>query len=517
MKRTRALFAAMAALCLSSCTTSPSDDSVDLEGEFSAAAREYNVPVDLLKAVSYVETRWEPVVGEADFDRAAGVGVFGLAGENLTRGAAAAGLDEETVKTDTHANIEAGAARLAELAAARGISGDDLMAWAPVLEDFAQVDDADARAAYVSDVQTVLAGGASVTEESGRIRAAIDAHRDMRMPEPPTVIAATNTDYANAIFRSSPNYNSRNGSAVTLVVIHSCEGGYSGCWGYLRTSAAQASAHYVVKENGGEITQLVREANRAWHVAASYNCAYAGNAQCNKNGVSVNNFSVGIEHAGYASQASWSSGIIESSAKLTCDITKRHGVVRDRNHIVSHGQLQPYNRTDPGPNWPWAHYIDRVRANCGDGGGGGGGGGGGASIIIDSNNANNNANVAKIELTGTWQATTGTPGYYGSGYYFANTAATSAPATFWFYLPAAATKSIDAWWTAGSNRASAAPFVAFNAAGTEVGRRSVNQRVNGSTWVNIGTYNFSAGWSKVVLSRWTTSGDVVIADAVRVR
>src|SRR4029079_2996725 len=133
---------------------------------------------------------------------------------------------------------------------------------------------------------------------------------------------------------------------------------------------------------------------RAWHVAASYHCAYAGNAQCNKEGVSTNNFSVGIEHAGYASQSSWSNGIIESSAKLTCDITKRHGIVRDRNHIVSHGQLQPYNRTDPGPHWPWAHYIDRVRGICGDGGGGGGGGG--SAIIIDSNNANNNQAIAKI-------------------------------------------------------------------------------------------------------------------------
>lgn len=517
MKRNRALFAAMAALCLSSCTTSSSssDDSIDLEEQFSTVAREYNVPVDLLKAVSYVETRWQPVVGEADFDRAAGAGVFGLAGENLTRGAAAAGLDEQEVRSNTNANIEAAAARLAELAAARGVSGEDLMAWAPVLENFAQVDDADARAAYVTDVQTVLAGGASVTAEDGHIVAKIDAHVDITMPAP-TVIAATNTDYANAIFRSSPNYNSRNGSAVTLVVIHSCEGGYSGCWGYLRTSAAQASAHYVVSESGGEITQLVREANRAWHVAASYRCAYAGNQQCNKEGVSVNNFSVGIEHAGYASQASWSNGIIESSAKLTCDITKRHGVIRDRNHIVSHGQLQPYNRTDPGPNWPWSHYIDRVRANCGDGGGGGGGGSG-AAIIIDSNNANNNQNVAKIELTGTWTASTSTSGYYGSGYYFAATANTSAPATFWFYLPAAATKTVDAWWTAGTNRATAAPFVAFNAAGAEVGRRAVNQQGSGSQWVTLGTYNFSAGWNKVVLSRWTNSGDVVIADAVRVR
>lgn len=514
---TRALLAASAAFCLSSCTTSPNEsneDSVGLEDEFDAAAREYGVPVDLLKAVAYVETRWQPVVGEAEHDRQSGVGVFGLAGENLTRGAAAAGLDEETVRTDTAANVAAAAARLAELGAAKGISGDNLMAWAPVLEQFAQVDDVEARAGYVRDVQTVLAGGASATAENGRLVASIAARDEIAMPEPFTVYAA-NTDYPYAISRPSPNYNSRNGTAVSLVVIHSCEGGYSGCWGYLRSSAAGASAHYVVNESGSEVTQLVRESQRAWHVAASYNCGYAGNQQCGKNGVSTNNFSVGIEHGGYASQASWSNGLIETSAKLTCNITKRHGVVRDRNHIVSHGQLQPYNRTDPGPNWPWSHYISRVRAHCGDGGGGGGGGG--AAIIIDSNNANNNQSVAKIEMTGSWAATTSTSGYYGTGYYYANTAQSSAPATFWFYLPAAATKTVDAWWTAGTNRATAAPFVAFNAGGGEVGRRTVNQRANGSQWVTLGTYNFSAGWNKVVLSRWTSSGDVVIADAVRVR
>src|SRR5213075_2345143 len=53
---------------------------------------------------------------------------------------------------------------------------------------------------------------------------------------------------AGALWRPSPNNNSRNGSAVVMVVIHTCEGAYSGCVGFLRTSAAQASAHYVVKE-----------------------------------------------------------------------------------------------------------------------------------------------------------------------------------------------------------------------------------------------------------------------------
>jgi hypothetical protein len=273
----------------------------------------------------------------------------------------------------------------------------------------------------------------------------------------------------------------------------------------------------VVKENGAEITQLVREVSRAWHVAAAYECSRAGNQQCGRNGQSTNNFSVGIEHAGFASQASWQNGLIEASAKLTCDITRDHGVPRDRNHIVSHGQLQPWNRTDPGPNWPWNHYIDRVRDHCGDGGGGGGGGGGGTAIIVDSNNANNNQAVAKMELTGTWTAASSTPGYYGSGYWFAQTQQTSAPATFWFYLSTAQTRTIDAWWTAGTNRATGAPYVAFNAGGTEVGRRVVNQQGSGSQWVTLGTWNFSAGWNKVALSRWAPAGQVVIADAIRVR
>jgi hypothetical protein len=520
MKGTRALIAAMAALCFPSCTTDAIveiDTSPVLDDNFESAARTFDVPVDLLKAVSYVETRWQHVEGEEhDLGRSPGIGVFALWGDNLERGAAAAGLDLDSVRTDRDANIQAAAARLAELAAQRGVSGSDLMAWRPVIAEFAQNSDDEGRAAYVDDVLRVLAGGVSETHEDGSIIATISPNIGVPMPEVTTLAAGG--DYPAAIYRASPNYNSRNGYKVTLVVIHSCEGGYAGCWGWLRNSSAGASAHYVVNESGSEVTQLVREANRAWHVAASYNCNYAGGQQCNLQGVSTNNFSVGIEHAGFASQASWANGLIETSAKLTCDITRRQGVVRDRNHIVSHGQLQPYNRTDPGKNWPWSHYIDRVRAHCGQGGGGGGGGGTPTgAIIVDSNNANNNQKVAKLELAGSWTATTGTPGYYGSGYYFATTSATSAPATFWFYLPAAGTKTIDAWWTAGTNRASAAPFIAYNAAGKEVGRRSANQRANGSQWVTLGTWNFTAGWNKVQLSRWTTSGDVVIADAVRVR
>jgi N-acetylmuramoyl-L-alanine amidase len=518
MRILRASFAAIAALALSpACATDdadpvPVDDGPDtpgLDDDFARASREFGVPADLLKAVSYVETQWQMVDGQDEHEgRPAGGGVYGLWGENLTAAAAAIRSDVDTVRYDEKTSLRAGAARLAQLAKQHGVSGDDLAAWEPVLADFVQSDADAVRKSYVNDVLRTLANGAKAVAEDGTVVALIEAHSEITVP--PTFTGFHSADYGPAIWRPSPNYNSRGGYGVSLVVIHSCEGAYSGCWGWLTNTAAQASAHYVVREDGGEITQLVTEANRAWHVAAAYQCTNAGGVQCNLNNVSTNNFSVGIEHAGFASQASWSAGIIESSAKLTCDITKSHGVVRDRNHIVSHAQLQPYNRTDPGPNWPWTQYIDRVRANCGDGGGTTG-------LIVESNNANNDLAVAEMEVTADWVSSSGTPGYYGSGYWFANTAASSSPATFWFYLGAAGTKTIDAWWTTGTNRSTAATFIAFNAAGTEVGRRAISQQTGGSTWNALGTWSFSAGWNKVQLSRWAAEGSVVIADAIRVR
>jgi hypothetical protein len=45
----------------------------------------------------------------------------------------------------------------------------------------------------------------------------------------------------------------------------------------------------------------------------------------------------------------------------------------------------------------------------------------------------------------------------------------------------------------------------------------VDQTLNGGKWNTLGTYSFPAGWNKVQLSRWTSSGNTVIADAVQVR
>ena len=90
--------------------------------------------------------------------------------------------------------------------------------------------------------------------------------------------------------RKTPNQSSRNGARIRLLVWHETAGAYEGSCSWLCNPAAQASAHLVIREDGGECTQLVALAEKAWHAAA------------------YNPESVGVEHAnvtakGYATEA----------------------------------------------------------------------------------------------------------------------------------------------------------------------------------------------------------------------
>ena len=491
--------------------------TTQLDALFDEAARDYGVPSGLLKSIGYVETRWQMVRGGVEFPgQEPAYGVMALRGENLRQGAELAKLDERAVQNQARANIRAAAALLSSWADRAGIGATDVAEWGPIVAKYSGIADLNGQANYVhNDVYAALNQGVVGTTPTGGAVASIMPVRvtaNFQLPQGgPSLELAPDYPVSGTIWRPSPNYNSRptgDIGKVAMVIIHTCEGSYTSCWSWLTNSSAQASAHYVVREDGGEISQLVREANRAWHIAATYDCSLNSGVDCWRNGYSSNHFTVGIEHGGYASQTSFPTSQIDASAKLSCDISKAYGIPRDRYHYVAHGQLQPYNRTDPGPNWPWTDYMNRINSHCGTSTTG---------IIIDSNNNNNNTSQGYIQVSTNWASSTSTAGYYGTGYYYASTQAISDGAAFWFYLPAAATKTIDAWWTAGTNRSSTAPFIAYNASGAEVGRVGVNQQLNGGKWNAIGTWSFSAGWNKIVLSRWTTTGYVVIADAVRVR
>jgi hypothetical protein len=485
----------------------------DLDRAFARAAGEFAVPVALLKAWGYAETRWEMIEGQEELPGLEPAwGLFGLRGDSLARAAELAGVEVAAVKSEVGAHLRAGAALLAALAAEEGVGADDdLGAWASAVALASGIGDREAQAEYVHDqVYAVINQGIVMESEAGLIGSIAPEAVEPDFPAPRRGVERAVVDFPGAIWRASPNFNSRNGSAVDMVIIHTCEGNYSGCWSWLTNPAAGASAHYVVSTTG-EVSQLVRESNRAWHIAASYNCNLNSGVLCGRNGQSSNNFTVGIEHAGFASQSSFPAAQIDKSAALSCDISQAHGIPRDRFHFVAHGQLQPNNRTDPGPNWPWTSYIQKINTACG------GGGGGGDEIIIDSNNANNDANLARMEVSASWTSAAASPGYFGSGYWFANTAPISDGAVFWFRLDQAGSRTIDAWWTSGTNRSASTPFVAFNASGANLGSVNRDQRTGGGQWNQLGTFNFSAGWNSVVVSRWTGAGAVVIADAIRVR
>lgn len=133
--------------------------------------------------------------------------------------------------------------------------------------------------------------------------------------------------------------------------------------GWFANPAAQASAHYCVDNNS--VVQCVNEGDYAWASAR------IGNSN-----------SVQIEMAGRASQtrAQWlddySRAMLERTAALVADICTRQGipvrvltdeqVARGESGITTHAAISRVFRetdhTDPGPNFPWDYFMERVRA-----------------------------------------------------------------------------------------------------------------------------------------------------------
>ena len=467
---------------------------------FAAAGAEFHVPPALLAGVGWAETRWQMVQGAEEFPgRPAAFGVMALRGAALERGASLAGVTPEEARRDAVANIRAAAAVLDAYASEAGAARERIEQWSAVIARYGEIGIPAAQAAYLGQVDrgVALAGA--------RPGLAVGFAAQAACPPAPDTGAL---DYPQAIWRPSPNFDQRPTDAtgaLHMVIIHTCESNYAGCWSWLVNSVSQASAHYVVDEDGAEVSQLVRERDRAWHIAALYDCTLNRRHDCWRNDVQSNDFTVGIEHAGFASQASFPAAQLDRSAALVCDVTRDRGIPRDWQHIVGHGQLQPANRTDPGPNWPWIAYLHRVQAWCDE-------------VVVDDSAQFNDAAVATVSVPATWTATDTTPDYYGGGYRWAPTqpAATDA-AVFSFLMTAAGSRTLDARWTSGTNRSPQAKYAVITSAGVTLATVAVDQRTGGGSWHAIGTWTFPAGWNRVALLRRDASGAVVVADAVRVR
>jgi len=132
---------------------------------------------------------------------------------------------------------------------------------------------------------------------------------------------------------------------IMYVIIHVAEGYYSGTIDWFQDPSSDVSAHYVVKSFNGEITQMVRHKDIAWH---------AGNWD-------YKTWSIGIEHEGYINDPSWfTDQMYQSSAALTSYICDFYGIPKTRTYIIGHNEVPGATHTDPGPYWDWDYYMQLV-------------------------------------------------------------------------------------------------------------------------------------------------------------
>lgn len=325
-----------------------------LNDAFTDAAQRYDVPRDLLASLAYTETRMVNHDGQPSQDN--GYGLMHLESnvdnDNLTDAARLTGHSVDQLQTDEVANIDGAAAVLRELADEAGLSGSeraDLSQWYETVATYARGQteygtklEADAIFANLRDGFAVRRGGERVAVPAHQVRPDRGSYAKVRTPGE---IGTQSEDYPDAAWvpASESNYTSGRDSDVSAVVIHVTQGSYAGTISWFQNPEAQVSAHYVVQSSDGEITQMVREADTAWH-------ARDGNP-----------YSVGIEHEGYVDDPAWFTDVMyRSSAALTADIAAAHDIPLDREHIVGHSEVPGNDHTDPGPNWDWDLYMSYV-------------------------------------------------------------------------------------------------------------------------------------------------------------
>ena len=160
-------------LALAAAPAQPSTAVSGLNPHFAAAGARFDIPLPLLKAVSYVETRWQMVQGSVEFVGVpAASGVMALRGPKLVQGARLAQVPVEKARSDPRANIFAGAALLREYADETELRCGGLEAWRPVLLRYSGVTEARSQDYYMREIARILQDGV-VMQVAGKVVATI--------------------------------------------------------------------------------------------------------------------------------------------------------------------------------------------------------------------------------------------------------------------------------------------------------------------------------------------------------
>ena len=383
----------------------------------AAYARYPRIPAGMLEAIAYTQSRWHNLRSDRDGTgnghMPRGYGVMGLYqgegfADQIAEAAALLGVDAEKIKRNPGFNILAAAALLERALRAAGPE-PDIEAQALALQRYAGFSATGAvgdyaRASFAFDVLLALDRGVDDngirvperavewerafpvdmlvklhapmvrldiqrdTVEAAGI--AIDPISEQLRAQPPLqsadgMVGIASTDYGPALWVPSPNYSAR-GDSVREVVVHTMQGSYAGSIAWFQNPDSQVSAHYLIRSSDGQVTQMVRESQKAWHAR------------------SHNPYSIGIEHEGYVNNASWyTTAMYNASAALVRAICPKYAGVTCANayqgaatsydgpklgasvHIKGHQHLTDNTHTDPGINWNWSRYYSLINPAAG--------------------------------------------------------------------------------------------------------------------------------------------------------
>ena len=348
-----------------------------------------NVPRGMLEAISFTNTHCNHLTDANYFHDGpdAMPRAYGLMGlvkdgksyfrENLHFVSELSGISEEEILESPEKNVLAYAkafSRLAEKSKANEIKG-----YLSVIQQLSELPTGKEKDVY--PIQSMLysvclfLNDEQKAEEFGfpkhniNLKSVFAEHYDML--NAPELGVSRNSDYPEAIWNPAPECNfSERTKEVSAVVIHYTEGSYAGCISWFKNCDAQVSAHYVIRSADGQITQMVRERDKAWHARTA------------------NGYTIGIEHEAYGNIWSYfTEEMYQSSADLVRNICSRHEPIdghrtfyRDTldngfclnkglhdlggetacTKIRGHQHYPDQSHTDPGPYWDWNYYYKLI-------------------------------------------------------------------------------------------------------------------------------------------------------------
>lgn len=330
------------------------------------AAAEFRVPAIILKAAAQVQSNWAQT-GPSFY------GSYGMMGliesDNIKQITLAASLTKSSaddIKNQAKANIRAAAALLAYYQKGKPTSAD-LADWFGATRDLTGLSNEEMKTSLATSFYNVIKNG-SKTVSLWREIIQIDA-KPVVIPEyksvserktegVPNVIQA-GTDYPTAINRMTTcNYGTgRNGYGVDYYFVHyMATGTYAGAisWFSDCTRTTPSSAHYAIRNSDGEISQVVRESDRA------YAQGVTGQPQWNGAGIST-------EHEVLATNlAMWDSEpMLVAAANLAIDVCNRNNIPRVRRGVNGDRGIYGHNdvKATDCPNLTaarWTNLLSRI-------------------------------------------------------------------------------------------------------------------------------------------------------------